>query len=191
MPEVEIVEGEEISHEEANRPGWTTALGRNKKARVETPVSTGNASHGGSKGGRRTAAPQGAMKRLAAASRLPRLPRDHIRIIVKPRDGLDVRKVSQIRLAQAIAMAAALAPAETEGEIVCPNIAQNIAFFFSGVETTRNAYATIQQIRISEECTMWRHMSRPPITPVKEPYEEWTLTSARPSSKRLSSTSEI
>ncbi|KAH7986886.1 hypothetical protein HPB51_026589 [Rhipicephalus microplus] len=92
MPEVEMVEGEEISHEEANRPDWTTALGRNKKARVETPVSAGNASHVGSKGGRRTAAPQGAMKRLAPASRLPRLPRDHIRIIVRPRDGLDVRK---------------------------------------------------------------------------------------------------
>ncbi|KAH9384654.1 hypothetical protein HPB48_026665 [Haemaphysalis longicornis] len=135
MPEVEMVEGEEISHEEANRPGWTTALGRNKKARVETPVSAGNASHVGSKGGRRTAAPQGAMKRLAAASRLPRLPRDHIRIIVRPRDGLDVRKVSQIRLAQAIAMAAALAPAETEGDIVCPNIAQNIlVVFHTGAE---------------------------------------------------------
>lgn len=150
MPEVEMVEGEEISHEEANRPGWTTALGRNKKARVETPVSAGNASHVGSKGGRRTAAPQGAMKRLAAASRLPRLPRDHIRIIVRPRDGLDVRKVSQIRLAQAIAMAAALAPAETEGDIVCPNIAQNILVVSTPEKKNANAYAAIQQIRISE-----------------------------------------
>ncbi|KAH8035509.1 hypothetical protein HPB51_005791 [Rhipicephalus microplus] len=150
MPEVAMVEGEEISHEEANRPGWTTALGRNKKARVETPVSAGNASHVGSKAGRRTAAPQGAMKRLAAASRLPRPPRDHIRIIVRPRDGLDVRKVSQIRLAQAIAMAAALAPAETEGDIVCPNIAQNILVVSTPEQKNANAYAAIQQIRISE-----------------------------------------
>ncbi|KAH7964168.1 hypothetical protein HPB51_027594 [Rhipicephalus microplus] len=150
MPEVEMVEREEISHEEVNRPGWTTALDRNKKARVETPVFVGNASLVGSKGGCRTAAPLGAMKRLAAASRLPRLPRDHIRIIVRPRDGLDVRKVSQIRLAQAIAMAAALALAETEGDIVCPNITQNILVVSTPEKKNANAYAAIQQIRISE-----------------------------------------
>ncbi|KAH8019438.1 hypothetical protein HPB51_019411 [Rhipicephalus microplus] len=102
-----MVEGYEICHKEVNHPGWTTALGSNKKVRVDTPVSGGSTSHVGSKGGRRTATSQGAMKHLAAASRLPWLPRDHIRLIVRPRDGLDVKEVSQIRLAQAIAMAAA------------------------------------------------------------------------------------
>ncbi|KAH7985842.1 hypothetical protein HPB52_025365 [Rhipicephalus sanguineus] len=126
MHEVGMVEGEEISQEKANRPRWTTALGKNKKARVETPVLAGNASHEGSKGGRRTAAPQSAIKCLAGAWRLPRLPRYQIQIIVRPRDALHFRKVSQLRLAQAIAMVATLAPAETEGDIVCPNIAQNI-----------------------------------------------------------------
>ncbi|KAH9382760.1 hypothetical protein HPB48_023319 [Haemaphysalis longicornis] len=69
----------------------------NKNALIGTPVSAGNASHVGSNGRRRTAATQGAMKRLAAASRLPRLPRDHIRIIVRPKDGLDVRKITSAR----------------------------------------------------------------------------------------------
>ncbi|KAH7935197.1 hypothetical protein HPB52_004785 [Rhipicephalus sanguineus] len=90
------------------------------------------------------------MKRLAAASRLPRLPRDHIRIIVRPRDGLDVRKVSEIGLAQAIAMAAYLAPEETEGDIVCQNIAQSILVVSTPEKKNANAYAVIQQIRISE-----------------------------------------
>ncbi|KAH9372875.1 hypothetical protein HPB48_012750 [Haemaphysalis longicornis] len=130
MPEVEKVEGEEISREGANSPGWKTSLGRNKNARIGTPVSAGNASHVGSNKRRRTAAAQGAMKRLAAASRLPRLPREHIRIIVRPRDGLDVRK--------------------TEGDIVCPNVAQNIVVISTRATKNANAYAGIQQIRISE-----------------------------------------
>ncbi|KAH9359475.1 hypothetical protein HPB48_022298 [Haemaphysalis longicornis] len=90
------------------------------------------------------------MKRLAATSRLPWLPRDHIRIIVRPRDGPDVRKVGKIRLAEALAMAEALAPAETEGDIVCPNVAQNIVVISTPATKIANAYAGIQQIRISE-----------------------------------------
>lgn len=88
-----VVEGEDISQEEANRPGWTTAMGRNKKAKPGPTVpDRGNEGRAETKGGRRTAGPQSAIKRLVAASRLPRLPRDHIRIIVRPRDGLDVKK---------------------------------------------------------------------------------------------------
>lgn len=90
------------------------------------------------------------MKRLAAASRLPRLPRDYIRIIVRPRDGLHVRKASQIRLAQAVAIAAALAPAETEGDIVSPNVTQNILVISTPVTKIANAHSGIQQVRIRE-----------------------------------------
>ncbi|KAH9365063.1 hypothetical protein HPB48_017836 [Haemaphysalis longicornis] len=134
MPEVEMVEGEEIFREEANSPGWTTA--------VSVP-------HEGVKGGRRTAAPQGVAKRLEAASRLPRLPRDHIRIIVRPRDGLDIQKVSQIWLAQALAMAVALAPAETEGDI----------------KRNAQAYTGIQQILLSEgSYTVAAYMAAPDNT---------------------------
>lgn len=150
MPEVEMVVGEDISSEEANSPGWTTALGKNKKTRKETQVSTSNKSYVSSKGGCRTAAPQGVLQRLAASSRLPRLPREHIRIIVRPRDGLNVKKVSQIRLAQALAMAAALAPTETEGDIVCPNFTQNVLVVSTPEKKNASAYAGIQQIRISE-----------------------------------------
>ncbi|KAH9365999.1 hypothetical protein HPB48_010599 [Haemaphysalis longicornis] len=95
MPEVEMVEGEEIS-----------SVCRSKKVRAE--AAPGSVLHEGVKGGRRTAAPQGVAKHLAAASRLPRLPMDHIRIIARPRDDLDIKKSVKIRLAQALAMAVAL-----------------------------------------------------------------------------------
>ncbi|KAH9367672.1 hypothetical protein HPB48_020650 [Haemaphysalis longicornis] len=81
MPEVEMVEGGEIPREEANSPRWSTVVCRSKKVRAE--AAPGIVPHKGVKGGRRTAAPQGVAKRLAAASRLPRLPRDHIRSITE------------------------------------------------------------------------------------------------------------
>ncbi|KAH9384756.1 hypothetical protein HPB48_026768 [Haemaphysalis longicornis] len=122
----------------------------NKNALIGTPVSAGSASHVGSNGRRRTTATQGAMKRLAAASRLPRLPRDHIRIIVRPKNRFDVRKISQIRLAQALAMTAALAPAEIKGYIIFPNVAENILVISTPATKNANAYAGIQQIRKRE-----------------------------------------
>ncbi|KAL1444093.1 hypothetical protein MTO96_045675 [Rhipicephalus appendiculatus] len=151
MPEVEMVDGVEIDPEEANCPGWTTAVGRNKKARPETPKSTvSTENHIGGKGGRRTAAPQSALKKLVKASRLPKMPRDHMRIIVRPRGGLDVKKVCTIRLAQAMAMAAALAPDEVGEDIVCPNAAQNILVVSTPMRKNACAYAAVQQIHLKE-----------------------------------------
>lgn len=151
MPEVEMVEGVEITPEEARCPGWTTATGKNKKARQEAPKSTPSpVKQGGGRGGRRTAAPRNALKKLAAASRLPNLPRDHIRVIVRPRGGLDVKKISTIRVAQALAMAAALSPDEVGEDIVCPNNVQNIYVVSTPEERNARAYAIVQQIRLRE-----------------------------------------
>lgn len=151
MPEVEMVEGVEITPEEARCPGWTTATGKTKKARQETSKSTPSpVQQGGGRGGRRTAAPRNALKKLAAASRLPRLPRDHIRIIVRPRGGLDVKKISTIRVAQALAMAAALSPNEVGEDIVCPNNVQNIYVVSTPEERNARAYAMVKQIHLRE-----------------------------------------
>ncbi|KAH7972259.1 hypothetical protein HPB52_010055 [Rhipicephalus sanguineus] len=90
------------------------------------------------------------MKQLVKASRLPKMPRDHIRIIVRPRGGLDVKKVCTIRLAQAMAMAAALAPDEVGEDIVCPNAAQNILVVSTPMRKNACAYAAVQQIHLKE-----------------------------------------
>ncbi|KAH7935477.1 hypothetical protein HPB52_008444 [Rhipicephalus sanguineus] len=113
MPEVEMVEGEAISQEEANAPGWQTALSKNKRSpRQQEGASTQSVGTAG----RCAATAQGVVRRLAAASRLPRLPRSHIRVIVRPKGGLDLKKVSLIRLSQALATAANLSPEDTKEE---------------------------------------------------------------------------
>ncbi|KAL1476326.1 hypothetical protein MTO96_036590 [Rhipicephalus appendiculatus] len=145
MPEVEMVDGEDISHEDANAPGWKTALSKNKRSpRQQEAISSQSVATAG----RRTATAQDVVRRLAAASRLPRLPRSHIRVIVRPKGGLDLKKVSLIRLAQALATAAELSPEETKEDIVCPNITQNILVVSTPESKNAGAYAALCLIRL-------------------------------------------
>lgn len=143
------VEGKDITPEECLQPGWTTAISRRKSQ--SQPGASGRESStqcGSGRGGPRTPAARGVKKRLTAASRLPHLPREHFRIIVRPRGGLDVRRISQIKVTQALAMAAQLAPAETEGDIVCPNVVQNIFVVSTPTERNARAYAKVEALLI-------------------------------------------
>ncbi|KAL1414949.1 hypothetical protein MTO96_029990 [Rhipicephalus appendiculatus] len=141
MPEVEVVDGEDISHEDANAPGLSKnkCSPRHQEAIFSQSVGTA---------GRLTATAQDVVRRLAAASRLPRLPRSHIRVVVRPKGGLDLKKVSLIRLAQALATAAKLSPEETKEDIVCPNITQNILVVSTPESKNAGAYAALCLIRL-------------------------------------------
>ncbi|KAH7944120.1 hypothetical protein HPB52_016057 [Rhipicephalus sanguineus] len=134
--------------------GWMTAYGRKNSKRMRTASTTSERypTLGGRKDGGRTAAPRNAHQRIVATSRLPQLPRDTYRIIVIPRDGLNVTKVSQIRFEQALAMAAAQAPAEIEEDTICPNGTQNIYVVCTPHEKNACAYVKAQQVRLGE-CT--------------------------------------
>ncbi|KAL1416765.1 hypothetical protein MTO96_027541 [Rhipicephalus appendiculatus] len=95
---------EEISQDEASSSGWMTAYGRknSKGMRAATTTHERNPTLGGRNDGGRAAASRSAYQSIVATSRLPQLPRDTYRIIVRPRDGLNVPKVSQIRFEQAL-----------------------------------------------------------------------------------------
>ncbi|KAH8027049.1 hypothetical protein HPB51_001945 [Rhipicephalus microplus] len=95
-------------------------------------------------------AQRNAYQRIVTTSRLPQLPRDTYRIIVRPRNGLDVTKVSQIPFEQALAMAAALAPAEIEEDTICPNGTQNIYVVCTSHKKNACAYVKAQQVRLGD-----------------------------------------
>nr|XP_037289453.1 uncharacterized protein LOC119183021 [Rhipicephalus microplus] len=92
MPLEEMVFGEEISRQEDEASGWIVAHSRKKQRQDFTPGD----SPGPSAGHRaaRPAHPKGPINKLIAASRLPRLPKDHYRVVVRPKGGMDVRKLS-------------------------------------------------------------------------------------------------
>ncbi|KAH7957895.1 hypothetical protein HPB51_028120 [Rhipicephalus microplus] len=68
----------------------------------------------------------GVKKRLITASRLPRLPRKHYRVVVTPRGAINVKNVSRIKVAHALMLVPQLSPAEIADDVVCPNPTQNI-----------------------------------------------------------------
>ncbi|KAL1480676.1 hypothetical protein MTO96_015806 [Rhipicephalus appendiculatus] len=143
------VEGEDIDPTECLGSGWTTAISK-RKSQSQPGVSdrASSTQRGSGRGGSRIPATGVVKKRLAAASRLPHLPREHFRIIVRPRGGMDVRRISQIKVTQAIAMAAQLAPAETGEEIVCANVVQNIFVVSTPTEKNARAYASVEALLV-------------------------------------------
>ncbi|KAL1477840.1 hypothetical protein MTO96_035433 [Rhipicephalus appendiculatus] len=135
------VEGEDISPKEFQSAGWSTASNR-RKSRAKptslyvdssTPSDNGMASPHQS----RTTV----KKKVIAASRLPHMPRDHFRVVVRPRNGLIMRNVSQIKFAQALAKAAELTEEDVAEDVVCPNVMQNIAVISTPAERNAIAYS--------------------------------------------------
>ncbi|KAH8038759.1 hypothetical protein HPB51_002903 [Rhipicephalus microplus] len=98
--------------------------------------------------GPRMATTHGVVRRFAAASRLPRLQRSHVRVTVRPKGGLNLKNVSLIRLAQALETAEKLSPEETLEDIVCPNITQNIVVVSTPASRNAGPYAALQLIRL-------------------------------------------
>lgn len=148
MPLEEMVFGEEISRQEDEASGWIVAHSRKKQRQDFTPGD----SPGPSAGHRaaRPAHPKGPINKLIAASRLPRLPKDHYRVVVRPKGGMDVRKVSGIKVTQALVMAACLGPPQAEEDIVCANEMQNIFVISTPHARNAEAYAKVKQIRVGE-----------------------------------------
>ncbi|KAH7985441.1 hypothetical protein HPB51_026829 [Rhipicephalus microplus] len=100
------VDGEDFSPEELQSPGWTTAVNRRKVKTV--PDATGEAPR--PKAGVATVLqprwlPTNVEKQVIATSRMPQLPKDHLRVFVRPRNVLDMRHVNQIKFAFALVKA--------------------------------------------------------------------------------------
>ncbi|KAL1470929.1 hypothetical protein MTO96_040184 [Rhipicephalus appendiculatus] len=93
------------------------------------------------------------MRRVVKASRIPNLPRDHFKTIVRPRGGLDVRKADLIAFKRALANAASLTAEQTCEDTLCANPFQNILIVATPLENNARAYAKVQQICMGKAIT--------------------------------------
>ncbi|KAL1440864.1 hypothetical protein MTO96_009162 [Rhipicephalus appendiculatus] len=147
-PGVAIVEGMEINTQEPECSGWIEVLGRRKrnsdrgKPNKAAPTEEKNDENGG----RRTAAPRNVLKRIVDASRIPGLPREHFKTIVRPRGGLDVKKADLILFKRALATAASLSPEQVYDDTLCANNFQNILVVATPFEANARAYARVERI---------------------------------------------
>ncbi|KAL1471691.1 hypothetical protein MTO96_039780 [Rhipicephalus appendiculatus] len=142
------VEGEDISPEDCSEEaGWTSAVHK-KKIGNSTVQRSNLPNDSAMHGGRRNEV--SVKKQLVKASRLPRLPEEHIRIIIRPRGGLDIKKVGDFKTSQAIAAATGLTANAMADDIICANIMQNIMIASTPDERNAKAYARIEAIVIDK-----------------------------------------
>ncbi|KAH8033263.1 hypothetical protein HPB51_008662 [Rhipicephalus microplus] len=91
------------------------------------------------------------LRKVAAASRLPRLSTSHFRVVVRLGAGLDVRTCSQLKVTQATLMAARLPPVAAEEDIVCANAMQNIFVISTPPESNAIAYCKVQEMILADK----------------------------------------
>ncbi|KAH7966905.1 hypothetical protein HPB49_020393 [Dermacentor silvarum] len=87
------------------------------------------------------------VNKVLRESRMPRLPRDDIKIIVRPKDGLNIRNTCGMSLDEAIRKEAVVG--DDEKITICPNPTQSILVISTPDETTATKIAMIKVLTIN------------------------------------------
>ncbi|KAH7953541.1 hypothetical protein HPB49_009733 [Dermacentor silvarum] len=139
-----------IPNEQEDKTGWKVVISRKtkKKERAETTVPQ-QAQHtsGGQVSSSRT--PPNVMNWVIRASRMPPLPQDNIKIVLRPKGGLNIQKVGPTSVSKALMAAVELNPEQTTEDYICPNITQNIMVASTPFRENAEKYADVRAIRIA------------------------------------------
>ncbi|KAH6925390.1 hypothetical protein HPB50_004517 [Hyalomma asiaticum] len=109
MPQQVAMEGDNVTPEELQGNGWFSVLKRRQESREKSHSARQPGAQPDAKAKRNAT-----LRHVAAASRLPAMPRSHNRVIVRPGGGLNVQACSPRRILAALTMAAQLPPSVTE-----------------------------------------------------------------------------
>ncbi|KAH7938881.1 hypothetical protein HPB52_001821 [Rhipicephalus sanguineus] len=127
------VEGTDISPTEiSEEAGWCTIAPRERHSSQgkHAKPNTSAASQAGVGGTNKAQPdPRAHKQQVFKAGKMPDLPRDHHKVVVRPRGGLNVPTVGIVRLASALYSAASVSPQDATEDIICPNMQQNIIVF--------------------------------------------------------------
>ncbi|KAH7979174.1 hypothetical protein HPB49_008565 [Dermacentor silvarum] len=151
--DVVSVEGEYITKEYAEEPGWHT-VGKGKQANVESGVP-GNKDQGKrllSEVLARNKCTKGQkVRQVILASKMPNLPKEDYKIIMRPRGGFKVTNYGLDRLGCCVRNAAGIPRGESEGDIVCVNYKQNILVVSTPSDDRAAKYRHITSLKIGNE----------------------------------------
>lgn len=142
------VEGENISPEEVTQDqGWQTAGARRVNAKSRGGGPNAAATLSASRGDKHSGA---ALKsKIIRAGRMPVLPKEDTKIVIRPRGGLNISKIGAAAVADAILAAAGIRPDELSQDTLCPNLQQNIMVASTPRRENADRYSRLKQIRIS------------------------------------------
>lgn len=82
--------------------------------------------------------------------RCPRLPRDDIKVVIRPREGMNVARVSEATLRDSVLQAAGLEPAAATEDLLRVNHEQNILVVSTPLLARAERYARIEELKVGE-----------------------------------------
>ncbi|KAL1484350.1 hypothetical protein MTO96_050047 [Rhipicephalus appendiculatus] len=80
---------------------------------------------------------------------MPSLPRDDIKIVIRPRGGLNISNIGAATVADAILAAAGISQEDLCHDTLCPNLQQNIMVASTPKRENASRYVRMRQILIS------------------------------------------
>ncbi|KAH6933382.1 hypothetical protein HPB50_014491 [Hyalomma asiaticum] len=146
------VEGESISREEhENDIGWNVVRRKAKSNAQDHAAGDTHSQRHHNEGGSGDGRSKGKqIKKLLAASRMPRLPKEDLKVIVRPRGGFNVADYGINRLECCVANAAGIPRKDSEEDTVCANYKQNILVISTPPEKRAETYRAITKLRIGD-----------------------------------------
>ncbi|KAH7945005.1 hypothetical protein HPB49_004742 [Dermacentor silvarum] len=147
------VEGELLTPEEFSKDsGWQTVAVRRSGAKSAPVERVGGISTGAkpndnlSAKGRRDRGREKA--KIIRGGRMPPLPKEDAKIIVRPMGGLNISKVGPIVVAEAIWNAVGIDPAKRDSDTMCPNFQQNIMVVSTPCRENATRYVRVECIAV-------------------------------------------
>ncbi|KAH9383666.1 hypothetical protein HPB48_025418 [Haemaphysalis longicornis] len=148
--------GERIRRAGEGKLNLTPALRNSREGAKDTDVVAG-LSNSGSRGSGAGARDGGTRHpkekrinkgKLLKGARMPDLPREDTKIIVRPRGGLRVSDVTRVELSRALTAAAQIPAIESRKDVVCLNAQQNIMVVSTSKRENADRYAAVERIDV-------------------------------------------
>lgn len=164
--EVVEVEGQELRPDEFGEGSGWCEIKRNNKKQADSAVESAKTQQQGhqqpaatSTTGISTVADKAAkykrknarhVRQIAMASRMPDLPTDDYRVVVRPRGGFNVSDYKTDRIYCCLRSAAGIGREATEEDSICLNVKQNVVVLSTPSEDRAYKYGAISKLRIGE-----------------------------------------
>ncbi|KAH7976738.1 hypothetical protein HPB52_018738 [Rhipicephalus sanguineus] len=153
--EVVRVEGEELEPDEFGEgSGWCEIKRYSKNQQqgqqqtaATSPTETSTAAGTAVKYNRKTARQ---VRQIARASRMPDLPTDDYKVVVRPRGGFNVSDYKMDRIYCCLRSAAEIGREAAEEDSICLNFKQNIVVLSTPSEDRGKRYGAMSKLRIGE-----------------------------------------
>ncbi|KAH8024263.1 hypothetical protein HPB51_022382 [Rhipicephalus microplus] len=121
-----MMDGESISPDECTEEyGWQAAVSKRMSTKSASCGDSAGAGLNPDVASRTFEKGNPVRNRVTRVSCMPYMPKDHFKIILRPRGGINISKIGSAKVGKAVKAAAGLGFDQMASDIICPNISQN------------------------------------------------------------------